>query len=291
MRPSARWWSRLSVKVTAVITLATTIGGSVFLWLVLRSQRQLLMDQTVRNAAFLSDTLLSSLDRHMLRNERTELVAALTAVANQPLMSELRLFDSNGRTAFSNREGEGGRVADKREPTCAACHHTSGTPAALDARERSRVITAGGSGRILATVTPVYNRPTCSSTSCHAHPSEQRVLGVLEVGMSLDQVDGTLAALQRTTALVGLLTIAGLAITAIVFTSRKVVRPIEQLASGVNRVKLGQLKEPVPVLGTGEIAELAAAFNDESHGRNIEPDSGFRNWKRCPCFHPEIRES
>jgi two-component system NtrC family sensor kinase len=263
MQTGARWWwSRLSVKVTAVITLATTIGGSAFLWLVLRSQRQLLMDQTVRNAAFLSDTLLSSLERHMLRNERTELFAALSAVSNQPLMSELRLFDSNGRTAFSNREGEGGRVADKREATCAACHHGGVAPAALDARARSRVISTSGTGRILATVTPVYNRTACSSTTCHAHPAEQRVLGVLEVGMSLSQVDGTLAALQRTTAIVGLLTIAGLAITAILFTRRKLVHPIEQLASGVNRVKLGELKEQVPVLGTGEIAELAVAFNE-----------------------------
>jgi two-component system NtrC family sensor kinase len=54
----------------------------------------------------------------------------------------------------------------------------------------------------------------------------------------------------------------GLAITAIAFTRRSVVRPIEQLASGVHRVKAGELKEQVPVLGTGEIAELATAFND-----------------------------
>jgi two-component system NtrC family sensor kinase len=262
MRVGARWWNRLSVQVTAVIILATTIGGSVFLWLVLRSQRQLLMDQTVRNAAFLSDTLLSSLERHMLRNERTELVAAMSAVANQPLMADLRLFDSSGRTAFSNREGEGGRVADKREATCVACHHGATAPEALDPRQRSRVIAQSGDGRILATVTPVYNRPACSSTSCHAHPAEQRVLGVLEVGMSLSHVDTTLSALQRTTALVGLLTIAGLAVTAIVFTRRKLVVPIQQLASGVNRVKAGELKEPVPVEGGGEIAELASAFNE-----------------------------
>ncbi len=262
MRTGARWWNRLSVKVTAVITLATAIGGSVFLWLVLRQQRQLLMDQTVRNAAFLSDTLLSSLERHMLRNERTELVAALSAVSNQPLMSELRLFDSSGRTAFSNHEGEEGRVADKREATCAACHHSAGTPAALNALERSRVVTTQAGDRILATVTPIYNRATCSSTSCHAHPAEQRVLGVLEVGMSLAQVDGTLASLQRTTAVMGLVTVAGLALIAILFTRRTLVRPIEQLASGVNRVKAGELKKQVPVIGTGEIAELAAGFNE-----------------------------
>ncbi len=261
MPSPARWWSRLSVTVTLVITIATTIGGSIFLVLVLRSQRQLLMEQTVRNAAFLSDTLLRGLERHMLRNERTELVASLTAIAHQPLMSELRLFDAEGRTAFSNRAAENGRVANKREATCIACHRPGGTPANLDPRARSRVV-GQRDGRILATVTPVYNRPACSEAACHAHPADQRVLGVLEVGVSLADVDGTLSALQRTTAGVGLLTIAGIAGVAIAFTRRRLVHPIEQLASGVNRVTLGELKQPVPVLGTGEIAELAAAFND-----------------------------
>ena len=52
------------------------------------------MEQTVRQAAFFSDTLLNSLQRHMLRNERAELDAALTAVVKQPRMTELRLFDA-----------------------------------------------------------------------------------------------------------------------------------------------------------------------------------------------------
>ena len=259
--PPTRWLTRLSVQVTAVITLATAVGGGVSLWLVLRSQSRLLTDQTVQQAAFFSDTLLNSLERHMLRNERSELNAALTAVATQPQMTFLRLFDAGGRMAFSNHNGEIGRVADRNEPTCLACHQAGASHATIDPAARSRII-AYPTGRILATVTPVYNRPTCSSAECHAHPAGQRVLGVLEVAVSLEQVDATRANLQRTTATVSLCTIAGLAIVAIVFTRRQLAQPIAELASGVRRVKQGDLKEHVEVRGSGEIAELADDFND-----------------------------
>jgi two-component system NtrC family sensor kinase len=257
----SRWWTRLSVQATAVITVATALGGLIFVWLVLRSQQQLLMDQTVRNAAFFSDTLLNSLEREMLRNERAELMAALTAVATQPSMRELRLFDHKGVTAFSSRPGEAGRTADMKEQTCVACHGTAQRPAVLNAKERSRIV-PNHRGRMLATVTPIYNRTECATSGCHAPPDRQRVLGLLEVGVSLNDVDDTLLALQRTTAAAGLLTIVGLAVVAIAFTRRQVVRPIAKLAEGVNRVKLGELKEPVEVEGSGEVADLALAFNE-----------------------------
>jgi two-component system NtrC family sensor kinase len=197
----------------------------------------------------------------MLRNERDELMGALTAVANQPLMRELRLFDASGRTAFSSRPGEAGRIADMKEETCVACHGTAQRPAVLNAKERSRLV-PNHVGRMLATVTPIYNRDQCAASGCHAPPSQQRVLGVLEVGVSLNDVDATLTALQRTTAAAGLLTIIGVAITAIAFTRRQLVRPIAKLSEGVNRVKLGELKEQVEIQGSGEVADLAHAFND-----------------------------
>jgi two-component system NtrC family sensor kinase len=257
------WWNRLSTKLTAVITIATAIGSSAFLWIVLSAQRQLLMDETIRSAAFLSDTLLNSLQRHMLRNERTELLESLQTVASQPLMSELRLFDRLGKNHFSMDANEIGRVVDTRERTCAACHESGQqVPRALGVAERSRVLDIPGNGRVMVTVTPIYNRTSCSEASCHAHPAEQRVLGILEVGVSLAHADATLASLQRRTAGVALVVILGLAVTSIVFTHRTVVRPVAQLAKGLDRVAAGDLKQPVPVTGSGEIAELAGAFNE-----------------------------
>lgn len=255
-------WNRLSTRLTLAITLATAVGSVVFLLLVLRAQRAQLMDQTNRSGAFLSDTLVNSLQRHMLRNERAELIESLQAVAAQPLMTELRLFDSRGRNHFSMDAGEIGRVAEKTEQTCAACHQSTEIPPSLDVNDRSRVVTTGRGQRILATVTPIYNRAACATAACHAHPTSQRVLGILEVGVSLSHVDATLATLQRRTAGIALLIIMGLAVTSIVVTQRTVVRPVSQLLDGVQRVTAGDLKEQVPVSGSGEIAELAQAFNE-----------------------------
>jgi two-component system NtrC family sensor kinase len=256
-----RWWDRLSVKITAVIIAATAIGGIVFLSFVLKAQRDLLTEQTMNNAAFMSDTLVNSLQRHMMRNERAELVGSLEAVAAQPLVSELRLFDSHGRTQYSRDPSETGRIASKKEPTCIACHANGHPPEALTPAARSRVI-AHANGRVLATVSPIYNRPGCSTAACHAHPREQRVLGLLEIGVSLSHVDATLAALQRRTAGIALLTVLGLGLTMLVFTRRRLVHPIERLAEGVQRVKQGDLRERVPVLGSSEIGALAQAFNE-----------------------------
>lgn len=258
-----RWWfNRLSTKLTAIVTLTTVIGTGAFLWLVLSAQRQLLMDETIRSAAFLSDTLLNSLQRHMLRNERTELVESLQSVASQPLMSELRLFDWRGTNHFSMDGTEVGRVVQKSERMCVACHDSGSDPRPLDPAERSRVITNAGGKRVLVTVTPIYNRASCSEAACHAHPADHRVLGILEVGVSLAHVDTALASLQRRTAGLALAVILGLAVISLVFTHQTVVRPVARLADGVQRVAAGDLKEPVPVSGSGEIAELAGAFND-----------------------------
>lgn len=256
-----RWWDRLSVKITAVILIATAIGGALILGFVLKAQRDILTEQTMNNAALMSDTLVNSLHRHMLRNERSELVGSLQAVASQPLVAELRLFDSLGRTMYSKDAAEIGRTASKKEPTCVACHANGHPPAALTPAARSRVIEHARE-RVLATVSPVYNSATCSTASCHAHPPEQRVLGLLEIGVSLAHVDATLTSLQRRTAAIALLTVLGLGATMIVFTRRRVVHPIAMLARGLQRVKAGDLREQVPVTGSGEIAALAGAFNE-----------------------------
>jgi two-component system NtrC family sensor kinase len=211
-----------SVEAVTVITLTTAVAAAVLLGIVLSAQRRLLTEQTLNNAAFLSDTIVSGLQRHMLRNERTDLTESLRVIGEQPFITELRLFDATGRTNFSTAAEEIGRHATTSDGMCAMCHDAGQVPAALKHHERSRVIERAG-GRVLATVTPIYNRPGCS-TSCHAHPPDQKVLGVLEVGMSLAHVDATTSTLQRTTTAVALLTLFGVCAAAVVFARRNEAR-------------------------------------------------------------------
>ena len=259
MAPAGRWWHRLSVEVTAVITITAAMAGAVLIALVLRAQRHLLQEQTLEHASLLSDTIVSALQRHMLRNQRADLTASLWSIADEPLMAELRLFDTRGRMHFSKDADEVGLVRTRAMEPCVGCHLGSGPPVATPAN-RNRIVQRGGA-RVLATVTPIYNREDCSTSACHAHAPEQRVLGLLEVGLSMSHEDASIAELQRTTAGVAILTIVGLGALALGFTRRTVVRPVEELAKGVHRVAAGDLRAPVVVQGASEIADLATAFN------------------------------
>jgi two-component system NtrC family sensor kinase len=272
MRPRVRWWNGLRIEVASVITLTAAIGCVVLLVIVLGAQRRLLTEQTLSDAAFLSDTILTGLQRHMSRNERTELTETLREISKQPFITGVRLFDARGFTHFSSNPDEIGTTAATTEGACALCHEGGRAPGELKTADRSRAV-QGPRGRVLETVTPIYNRPSCSTASCHAHSAEQRVLGMLEVGLSLSRVDSTMATLQYTTGGVALATILGLCGVAIVFTRRKVLVPVEELTAGVKRVIDGNYQAPVTVSGTSEIADLAGAFNEmEASLREVRRD-------------------
>jgi two-component system NtrC family sensor kinase len=260
MGSGRRWWHRLSITVTAVLTVSTAISGAILITLVLRAQHQLLQEQTLAHASLLSDTIVSALQRHMLRNERSELAASLQEIAGEPLLADLRLFDTHGRVHFSKQADEVGAVRTVDREPCTGCHQ-AGKDGASRVVLRNRVVTRDDR-RVLATMTPIQNRTECSTAACHAHSPDQQVLGLLEVGLSLANEDRTISELQRTTAVVALLTIAGLGVVSLAFTRRTLVRPLEGLAKGVDRVAAGDLKAPVPVFGTSEIADVARAFND-----------------------------
>ena len=178
MGSGRRWWHRLSITVTAVLTISTAISGAVLLTLVLRAQRQLLQEHTLAHAALLSDTIVSSLHRHMLRNERTELTASLSEIAGEPLLADLRLFDTHGRIHFSKQAEEVGAVRTVDGEPCTGCHQS-------DSRRAKRLVSRNHvverpARRVLATMTPIQNRTECSTATCHAHSPDQKVLGLLE---------------------------------------------------------------------------------------------------------------
>ena len=51
--------------------------------------------------------------------------------------------------------------------------------------------------RVLGIITPIENQPGCSNADCHAHPAEQKVLGVLDTNLSLAKADAQLAQTTR----------------------------------------------------------------------------------------------
>jgi two-component system NtrC family sensor kinase len=255
------WPRRVAVRLTlAIAVVVATIFGTL-LAAALREQRHHLEEEAVRGAALLSDTVKRSAHRLMLEDRRDEVYVMMGAVGQEPGIETVRIFNKFGQITYSNRPGEVGTYVDKQAESCYACHAAGEPLVRLNLPSRSRVFPGRQGQRVLAMVTPIYSEPSCVEAACHAHPAEKKVLGVLDVGLSLAEADRAFADLRRRSlwaAALGLgLLVAGTAF----FTTRVVVRPVADLLEGTRRLAHGDLEHRLTVRRADEIGGLAGSFN------------------------------
>ncbi len=257
--PHAR---RLSIRLTAGIVAVVALTLSAFIYLALEAQKARLLDEAVRGAALLSDTIRTSVLEHMLDDRRDNAYALMDTIAQEQGIEKVRIFNREGRIMFSTHRTEIGTLVDKRAESCYACHAAGAPLVRLTVPSRSRIYRTTADGhRVLAMVTPVYNEPRCSGGPCHAHAMDQQVLGVVDVGVSLAAADASLGSLTRRTVGLGGAALAVIAAGSAFFTRRVVVRPVARLVLGTDRVAQGDLDHRITGHGTDELGLLAASFN------------------------------
>jgi len=208
-----------------------------------------------------SDLIRRSLHHEMLLNRKDDVHATMRMIAEGPGVVGIRIYDKRGTIIFSAQDEEIGRRVDLQAEACVVCHGQAVPLQSVPSAERTRVYRSRGGDRILGLINPIENLPECASGACHAHPAEQKVLGVLDVQMSMAYADDRLAVTVRRMAgaTVALLLLVG-GIAAI-FIHRVVRAPLALLAAGTDRVARGDLETRIRVGRHDEIGRLAAAFN------------------------------
>jgi two-component system NtrC family sensor kinase len=257
---NVRWWNRLGIKLAAAITLVSVATLGIFVTATLRSQRRHLLEQARIAAATVSDTVTNSLEHDMLQDRRDDAYRIMSAIGQQDHIAQLRVFDRNGEVRWSKQGSEIGHRPDIRAEACEPCHGNSqSSVATLTLNQRTRIYEHQGR-RLLGAITPIYNQQSCATASCHVHPASQRVLGVVELGLELKDVEAEMAQLDRT--IIGLSVLAALALAGLTFLFMRhlVVRPVKELVKETRRLARREARG-VRVRGSGEIAALASAFN------------------------------
>jgi len=255
-------WNRLSIKLMAVVGVASLLTIGVFAWISITTQRNQLIDEVIRGASQFSDTVKRSTRYAMLENRWEMAYHIMDAIGKQEGVAKVRIFNKEGTILFSTDRTEVGGIVDKRAESCYACHAVEKPLERLRLPERARIFTSPQGERILGMITPIYNEPSCSQGGCHAHPPTKRVLGVLDIGLSLAQVDAEVASMARKMVLfAGGMTLFILSILGL-FLQRGVIRPVKDLVEGTQRVAQGDLDYVIPVRTRDEIGALAASFNE-----------------------------
>jgi two-component system NtrC family sensor kinase len=256
-----RWWSRLSVILPFVVSVGTlvTVGSAAVLFL--RAQEQHLMGEVVRGAALFSETIKSSTYHDMLADRRDSAYLVMDTIGHQAGIDRVRFFNKEGRVTFSSDRPETGSMVDKRAEQCYACHKAGRPLERLASSSRSRIYEARGH-RVLGMVTPIYNEASCSTAGCHAHPSSKRVLGVIDINISLAEIDQHFSVIRRNTLLAAALAVIALGAFVGYFAQRTVVRPVTDLALATRAVAAGDFTQEIRVATTGELGALERSFND-----------------------------
>jgi two-component system NtrC family sensor kinase len=254
------WYQRLSTKLFAMIGVVALGVVAAFFFAEVAVQRHLL-SQVVGESDLLSHTIGNALHRAMLQDRRGDAYLIMQDIARQPGIEKVRMMDAEGLITFSTERTEIGRSVDRNAEACSGCHAAGEPLHRVDLRERSRVYDRGRH-RVLGIITPIYNETSCSSAACHAHPSERKVLGVLDIGVSLTRLDEETAGFRWRTLAAAAAAAALLGTFAWFFTRHHLIRPVAALVQATRRVARDQLELEIPVTWSGELGLLGASFNE-----------------------------
>jgi two-component system NtrC family sensor kinase len=150
---------------------------------------------------------------------------------------------------------EVGKDVDKMAEACYDCHIIEGQkPLTIS---RYRFFKTEDGERVLGLVNPLYNDKECQS----CHDSESKVLGVLDIVISLEKVHEFLKSNQRFSLIFIMICFILIALFTGVFILKSVNRPIKELTYGTRRITNGDLNYHIPIHTEDEIGELADSFN------------------------------
>ncbi|TNF37379.1 MAG: HAMP domain-containing protein [Deltaproteobacteria bacterium] len=251
-----RTTSRLILALTFVVAAVTGVSA----YLIAQSQEQALLDEMVTAADQLSQGIRAATWHAMRADRRSDAYAIMDAIAREQGIASIRFFNKEGLVTFSTDPHAAERV-DKNAEACFLCHERDVPLVHIQAPSRARLFEGADGSRKLAIVTPIYNEASCSTAACHAHPPDQRVLGVLDVAMGTEGVDKQRAAIVRNavwSAVVATLLMAAF----IIFLTRRLVSvPLRELIRGTQAVAEMDLDRRIDIHTRDELGELAAAFN------------------------------
>ncbi len=277
--PTRGRWLRLTLTLSAKLNILL-LGAMIVIFALLgylnvRLHRQHLEQNTLLSAERISDVIHHSTTEYMLRNDREGLYHSIQTMAAEPGVEKIRIFDQEGRITYTTDSVEENHVVDKTAEACYACHAQSQPLARLNRPDRFRIYRNAARARILGIITPIENQPACSNAACHAHPAEQRILGVLDTNLSLAKADVQLAESSRRMIAYTGCALLLIALLSWFFVWQVVGRPVKALERGTERLAAGGLGYQIEVHSKDEIGDLASSFNDMSrqlyseHNENV----------------------
>lgn len=180
----------MTKKKPILIVFTIIIIISIIGYIIINFQKEFLVGLIKDNAIQYCETIKRSVRYHMLENRKEDVKQIIETIGLQNQITEIRIFNKPGEIIVSSKNTNVGISVDKNAEGCNSCHSKDNK--LFNQREIARIYRTKDGERRIGVMRPIYNEQQCFK----CHPQSQKILGMLDVVLSLKDTD---AAISRNT--------------------------------------------------------------------------------------------
>ena len=268
----------LVAKLIILVGLVLLICLSGWAYFSIDYQKKKIMDSIISNADSLTKTIKLGTHYAMMHNLREDITSIIKTFASERQLESLRIYNKEAQIKFSNNHSEVDQETNIKAEACNICHQSDPPQTRLSLPERIRIFFSPDGHRLLGIISPIYSEPGCASGACHFHPPGKKVLGALDVVVSLADIDTELSRFQNWMLVFGLSVFLITAGIIFFFLLGFVKRPIKKVIAETELIANGQYSSNLAINQDDEIGRLTTAIN--KMGENISEKQTELNRQR-----------
>jgi two-component system NtrC family sensor kinase len=276
----------LRISLISKLTIGTSLILLVFMvffaYINITTLKTILLEAAISDADKLSETIIKTTHYEMLEDNRERAYQMIEEAGTLQGVDHIRMINKNGLITFSTEKSEIGGYLDKTEAGCNMCHSNGEPKVQASTMSRSRIFFNKQGTQVAGMAKAIYSEKSCNETACHFHPPKQKILGVLDITVSLESMNTLIRHYRNKLVLLTIFLLLFISLTITFFTHRLVNRPVKQLLTQTKRIADGDLEALVKKVSRDEMGELSDAFNQmtvslksarvelEEWGKNLE---------------------
>lgn len=251
----------ISVKFFILLVALLILSFGIIAYVNIYFFTDLFREDMVSNAVQVSNIVKRATYNSMLENRRGDLANTIRSIGKGDAFEGIRIYNKMGKIAFSDRPEEIGKVVDKRAEQCYVCHAEEPAKGVIPTKDRTRTIKSPDGYRIMGLINPIENGPECFNAPCHAHSPKEKLLGILDVKLSLDKGDKKIIVTRNKMIIYSTILIFLAALVKGCFIRKMIHSPIKKLNKATREVANLNLDYKVDINSRDELGILADSFN------------------------------
>jgi two-component system, NtrC family, sensor kinase len=281
-----RFGSSIYGRVVYIITLSSIILFVVFGFLFRSVYEQNLNTVIRQNGNNIGSIVEGSLYHSMLENNKNTLQSTLDIINTMSGIDDVNMYDDKDRLVYSSFSSDS---TNHSNPDCLSCHENiqsmfprkEKSYRIIDIRSECNMYKNDDSHRHLLIRSPILNEKSCYTSSCHFHSESDEVLGSLIIKMPLADLDNAVKRSSAKFYILAMVTTFILISSLIVFTSKEIKNPLNDLIKASIAVANGNKNTRLEMKPTqlDDMRMVSQAFNDMLDNLQAATEE-LQNWSQ-----------